>query len=345
MNRRAFLETLAGGLLAAPLAAEAQQAAKKPRIGYVVYGASGSDPSGIAGLRQGLQELGYVENQNIIIEYRYAEGNPDRLPSLIAELTHLKVDLIVTQGTAVTAVAQHEAGTTPIVLVAADPVRSGFVQSLARPGGNLTGLTVAQAEHFSEKWLELVKDTVPKASRVGIIWNPTNPILGASLREMQTVAPGLGLRLSSQPVRSAADIDAAFAAMTRAKVAAVIVQTDPLVVERTAQILRLAAAHRVPTIYGLREFVDAGGLMSYGPNLADLWRRAATFVDKILRGAKPGDLPVEQPTKFELVINLKTAKALGLTIPPSLLLRADQVIESRQMPSDARCLLAGPAAS
>ena len=327
MERREFIGTLALSLLASLLAVKAQPAQKVPHIGYVGYDAPGSDPSGIAGLRQGLRELGYVENQNIVIEYRYAEGNPDRLPGLIAELTRLKADLILTQGTAVTAAAQREAGTTPIVFVAADPVRSGFVQSLARPGGNITGLSVAQAEHFSEKWLELVKDTVPKASRVGIIWNPTNPILGANLREMVAVAPGLGLQLSSQPVRSAADIDAAFAALARARVAALIVQTDPLAVSRAAQVLRLAAAHRVPTIYGLREFVDAGGLMSYGPNFADLWRRAATYVDKILKGAKPADLPVEQPTKFELVINAKTAKALGLIIPPSLLARADQVIE------------------
>jgi putative ABC transport system substrate-binding protein len=327
VQRREFIGTLALSLLASLLAVKAQPAQKVPHIGYVGYDAPGSDPSGIAGLRQGLRELGYVENQNIVIEYRYAEGNPDRLPGLIAELTRLKADLILTQGTAVTAAAQRAAGTTPIVFVAADPVRSGFVQSLARPGGNITGLSVAQAEHFSEKWLELVKDTVPKASRVGIIWNPTNPILGANLREMVAVAPGLGLQLSSQPVRSVTDIDAAFAAMARTRVAALIVQTDPLVVSRTAQILRLAAAHRVPTIYGLREFVDAGGLMSYGPNFADLWRRAAIYVDKILKGVKPADLPVEQPTKFELVINLKTAKALGLTIPPSLLARADQVIE------------------
>jgi putative ABC transport system substrate-binding protein len=327
VQRREFIGTLALSLLASLLAVKAQPAQKVPHIGYVGYDAPGSDPSGIAGLRQGLRELGYVENQNIVIEYRYAEGNPDRLPGLIAELTRLKADLILTQGTAVTAAAQREAGTTPIVFVAADPVRSGFVQSLARPGGNITGLSVAQAEHFSEKWLELVKDTVPKASRVGIIWNPTNPILGANLREMVAVAPGLGLQLSSQPVRSVTDIDAAFAAMARTRVAALIVQTDPLVVSRTAQILRLAAAHRVPTIYGLREFVDAGGLMSYGPNFADLWRRAAIYVDKILKGVKPADLPVEQPTKFELVINLKTAKALGLTIPPSLLARADEVIQ------------------
>jgi putative tryptophan/tyrosine transport system substrate-binding protein len=249
------------------------------------------------------------------------------LPRLIAELTHLKVDLILTQGTAVTAAAQHEAGTTPIVTVSGDPVSSGFVKSLARPGGNITGLSFALAEDFGGKWLELVKETVPKASRVGIIWNPTNLSGAAAVKVMEALAPGLGLRLSMQPIRSAADFDAAFAAVTRAKVAALIVMTDPLVSGQPDNIARLAAANRVPTIYGLREFVDAGGLMSYGPKLADLWRRAATYVDKVLKGAKPADLPVEQPTRFELVINLKTAKTLGLTIPPSLLARADQVIE------------------
>jgi ABC-type uncharacterized transport system substrate-binding protein len=327
MDRRAFLASVPAGLLAAPLAAEGQQAGKVPRIAYVGYGAPGSDPAEIAGLQQGLRALGYIENQNLVIEYRYAEGSPDRLPRLIAELTHLKVDLILTQGTAVTAAAQLEAGTTPIVSVSGDPVSSGFVKSLARPGGNITGLSFALAEDFGGKWLELVKETMPKASRVGIIWNPTNLSGAAAVKEMEALAPGLGLRLSMQPIRSAADFDAAFAAVTRAKVAALIVMTDPLVSGQPANIVRLAAANRVPTIYGLREFVDAGGLMSYGPKLADLWRRAATYVDKILKGAKPGDLPVEQPTKFELVINVKTAKALGLTIPPSLLQRADQVIE------------------
>ena len=327
MHRRRFLLTSLAGALAGPVVVEAQQTGKVPHIGYVGYGAPGSDPAEIVGLQQGLRALGYIENQNIVIEYRYAKGSPDRLPRLIAELTHLNVDLILTQGTAVTAAAQHEAVTTPIVSVSGDPVSSGFVKSLARPGGNITGLSFALAKDFGGKWLELVKETVPKASRVGIIWNPTNLSGAAAAKEIEALAPGLGLRLSTQPIRSAADFDAAFAAVTRAKVAALIVMTDPLVSGQPANIVRLAAANRVPTVYGLREFVDAGGLMSYGPNLADLWRRAATYVDKILRGAKPGDLPVEQPTKFELVINLKTAKALGLTIPPSLVARADQVIE------------------
>ena len=324
IDRRTFLAGTGAVLLTAPLAGEAQTVGKVYRIGYLGYGGPGSDPSAIAGLRQGLRELGYVENQNIVVEYRYAEDRPDRLAPLIAELTNLKVDVLITQGTAVTAAAKRIA--TPVVSVSGDPVGSGFVQSLARPGGNITGLSLAQGENFSGKWLQLVRETVPKASRVGIIWNPTNRSGATSLREMEALAPGLSLRLSSHPVRSPEDIDAAFATVTRAHVGALIVQTDPLVVSQTAQIVRLAAASGLPTVYGLREFVDAGGLMSYGPSLGDLWRRAATYVDKVLKGAKPADLPIEQPTKFELVINLKTAKALGLTIPPSLLGRADEVI-------------------
>jgi putative ABC transport system substrate-binding protein len=326
MDRRAFIFGIAGGLLAAPLAADAQQGGKFWRIGYLGYGAPGSDPSGIEGLRQGLRELGYVENQNIVVEYRYAEGKPDRLASLIGELIDLKVEILLAQGTAATAAVKRRTTTTPIVTVSNDPVGSGFVQSLARPGGNITGLSFAVGESFSGKWLQLVRETVPKASSVGIIWNPATR-WGASLEEMKALAPGLSLRLSSHPVRSREDIDAAFATVTRAHVGALIIQTDPLVVGQTAQIVRLASASGIPTVYGLREFVDAGGLVSYGPSLFDLWRRSATYVDKILKGAKPGDLPIEQPTKFELVINLKTAKALGLTIPPSLLQRADQVIE------------------
>jgi len=291
------------------------------------YGVPGSDPSGIEGLRQGLRELGYVENQNIVVEYRYAEDRPDRLASLVGELIDLKVDVLLAQGTAVTAAAKHRATTTPVVTLSSDPVGSGFVQSLARPGGNITGLSFALGENFSGKWLQLVRETVPKASRVSIIWNPASRFGAASLEEMKALAPGLSLTLSSHPVRSPEDIDAAFATVTRAHVGALIIITDPLVVGQTAQIVRLATASGIPTVYSLREFVEAGGLMSYGPSLFDLWRRAATYVDRILKGAKPGDLPIEQPTKFELVINLKTAKALGLTIPPSLLARADQVIE------------------
>jgi putative tryptophan/tyrosine transport system substrate-binding protein len=314
------------GLLS-PLAPQAQQSGKVHRVGYLGYDAPGSDPSGIAGLRQGLRELGYLESRNIVIEYRFAEDRPDRLPGLITELTNLKVGVLITQGAAVTAAAQKATTTMPIVSVSADPLGLGFVESLAHPGGNITGLSLAQSEDFSGKWLELIRDSLPKASRVGIIWNPANRSLADSLKQMELLAPRFGLQLSSHTVRSAADIDAAFAAVSRAHIAALIVQTDPLVVSQKSRLVGLATAGRIPTFYGIREFVDAGGLMSYGPSLFDIWRRAATYVDRILKGSKPADLPVEQPTKFELVINLKTAKALGLTIPQSLLLRADEIIQ------------------
>jgi ABC-type uncharacterized transport system substrate-binding protein len=327
MDRRAFIGTLAGGLLAAPLAAEAQQAGKIYRVGYLGYDLPGSDPSALSGLHQGLRDRGYREKENITIEYRFAEDHPDRLAHLIGELIGLKVAVLITQGTAVTAAAKRATTTLPIVSVSADPVGSGFIRSLARPGGNITGLSFAVGENFSEKWLELARDTVPKASRVGVMWNPTNQSAAAALQRMKLLAPTFGFQLSSYTVRTAADIDEAFAAVSNARLAAVIVQTDPLIVAQKNRIVKLAAVKRIPTIYSLREFVDGGGLMSYGPNLFDLWRRAADYVDRILNGAKPAELPVEQPSKFELVINLKTAKALGLTIPPSLLQRADQVIE------------------
>jgi putative tryptophan/tyrosine transport system substrate-binding protein len=327
MRRIRLAVILAVSLVLAPLATEGQQAAKVQRVGYLGYDASGSDPTGISGLRQGLRDLGYIENQNIVIEYRFAEGQPDRLPGLISELTNLKVAVLITQGTEVTAAAKRATATTPIVTVSGDPVGLGFVESMAHPGGNITGLSFAQGEAFSGKWLELTKETMPKASRVGIIWNPANRSMTGALKQMELLAPGLSLQLSSHTVRSAADIDAAFAAVSRARVAALIVLTDPLVVAQKMRLVGLATVRRIPTIYGIREFVDAGGLMSYGPSLFDLWRQSAAYVDKILKGAKPADLPVEQPTKFELVINLKTARALGLTIPQSLLVRADEIIQ------------------
>ena len=326
MNRRAFVTGL-GAVLAGQRAAESQQT-QSPRIGYLWSGKRGSDPVETGGLRQGLRELGYSEGRNIVIEYRYAEDQLDRLPGLIAELTTtLKVAALVSVGTPVTAAAKREAGETPVVSVSSDPVGLGFVRSLARPGGMLTGLSTGPEADFCGKWVELVKELEPKASRVGIMWNPANQSSSPVVKKIEVLAPPLGLRLTPQPVQGPVDIDAAFVTLVRDRVAALIIVTDPFLAAHRDQILRLAAANRIPTIAGVRYFVEPGGLMYYGPNFFDLFRRAAYFVDKILKGAKPADLPVEQPTKFELVINLKTAKALGLTIPPSLLARADQVLE------------------
>jgi putative ABC transport system substrate-binding protein len=314
-------------LIAASLTAEAQPGGSSPRIGYVWAGTRGSDPIETNALRQGFKELGYVEGQNLVIEYRYADGDLDRVPSLIAELVNLKVMVLVTPGTPVTSAAKRVAGATPIVSVSNDPVNSGFAQSLARPGGSITGLSLTQDTFFSAKWLELVKETAPKASRVAIMWNPTNRSNAAAQQEMERLSPQFGFRLSLHPAQSSADIEAAFASMSKARTAAVIITSDPFLTAQRDQIVRLAAGNGISTFAGLDYFVESGALMSYGPSLFDVWRRAAGYVDKILKGAKPGGLPIEQPTKFELVINMRTAKALGLTISPSLLLRADRVIE------------------
>ena len=324
---RNYLLAVAMLLLFTPLAAAAQPATKIPRVGYLFFGTSGSDPAAIEGLRQGLRGFGYIEKQNLMIEYRYADGNSDRLPRLVTELIDLKVDVLITQGTAATAAAKRVTTATPVVFVALDPVGSGLVQSLARPGGNITGMSFASGETFSGKWLALVKEIAPKAPRVGVIWNPSNPGNATHVKEMEALAPRLGLQLSSHRVRTLEDINGAFAGFTNARVAALIVETDPITIALRSQIVRLAATNKLPAIYGVREFVEAGGLMSYGPNLFDLWRQAAVYVDKILRGNKAADLPVEQSTKFELVVNLKTAQALGIAISPSLRIQADHIID------------------
>jgi putative ABC transport system substrate-binding protein len=330
MERRTFMAMLTGGLLAAPLAAEAQQAAKIARIGYLAGNLSLS-PHMHEAFRQGLRDLGYVEGRNLVIEYRDAEGKPERLPALAAELVALKVDVIVTGGGTPTALAAKQATRTlPIVFAfAADPVTSGLVTSLARPGGNITGLSILTTELVG-KCLELLKQAVPGVSRVAVLWSPG--ALGERtekdmLKGADVAGRALGVRLQFVEARGPADFDRAFADMTKARTGALTVLPSAMFVNERRRLVDLAAKNRLPAVYPWREFVDAGGLMSYGPNVADLFRRAATYVDKILKGAKPADLPVEQPTKFELVINLKTAKALGLTIPPSLLGRADEIIQ------------------
>jgi putative tryptophan/tyrosine transport system substrate-binding protein len=328
MDRRAFLAG-AVALLAAPLAAEAQQAGKVPRIGYLATNLAAALHL-LEAFRQGLRDLGYVEGRNLVIEYRSAEGKPERLPALAAELVALKVDVIVAPGTLGALAAKQATRTLPIVFpVAVDPVTSGIVTSLARPGGNVTGLSFFGPELVG-KCLEQLKQAVPGVSRVAVLWQPGG--LGERtekdmLKGAEVAAPALGVRLQFVEARGREDFDRAFSDMTRARAGALSVLGSVMFVNERRRLVDLAAKNRLPAVYAQREFVDAGGLMSYGADVADLSRRAAKYVDKILKGAKPGDLPIEQATKFELVINLKTAKALGLTIPPALLLRADQVIE------------------
>jgi ABC-type uncharacterized transport system substrate-binding protein len=328
MNRRDTLRILLA-LGVAPLAVEAQQAAKIARIGYLT-GNLAANPRGSEAFLQGLRDLGYVEGRNVVIEYRDAEGKYDRLPALAAELVALKVDVILAPPTLAALAAKQATRTLPIVFTAAaDPVASGLVTSLARPGGNVTGLSILAPELVG-KCLEQLKQAVPGVSRVAALWQPGGA--GARtekdmLKEADVAARALGVRLQFVEARGPADLDRAFSDMTRARAGALTVLTSNMFLGERRRLVGLAAKNRLPAVYPYRELVDAGGLMSYGPNLADLLRRAATYVDRILKGAKPGDLPVEQPTKFELVINLKTARALGLTIPRSLLSLAEEVIE------------------
>jgi putative ABC transport system substrate-binding protein len=328
INRRAFIFATTGGLLAAPLARRAQQAGKVPRIGYLALNPA-ANPHLHEAFRQGLRDLGYVEGRNVVIEYRDAEGKPERLPALAAELVALKVDVLVAQPTVAALAAKQATRTLPIVFPVAEPVTSGLVTSLARPGGNITGLSILAPE-MASKGLELLKQAVPGVSRVAVLWDPGSfPERTAKdmLKEVEVAARALGVRLQFIEARGPDDFDRAFSEMTRARAGALTGLGGSMLFSERRRLVDLAAKNRLPVVYSWREGADTGGLMAYGPNILDLFRRAATYVDKILKGAKPGDLPVEQPTKFELVINLKTAKALGLTIPPSLLQRADQVIE------------------
>jgi putative ABC transport system substrate-binding protein len=302
--------------------AAAQQPAKVPRIGYLASGAG----SAFRPLQQRLEELGYIQGKNILIEYRSAEGKFDRLPDLAAELVRLNVRLIVAAATPAVHAAKHATTTIPIVMVdVGDPVATGLVANLARPGGNITGLATLSPE-LSGKRLELLKEAVPTASRIAIFSNPTSLTNPLQLKEVQTAAHALAVRIQPLEVSKLEDFERAFAAMVRERADAFMVLPDPMFNARRARVVALAAKHRMPAIYDRRAYTDIGGLMTYGPNFPDLLRRAATYVDKILKGVKPSDLPVEQPTTFELVINLKTAKQIGLTIPPGVLARADRVI-------------------
>ena len=328
MERRAFLAG-AAALLAAPLVAEAQQAGKVPRIGFLSPSSLSDSRTAlfVEAFRQGLRELGWVEGQNIAIEYRWAEERTERLPDLARSLVSLRVDLVVAATSPAIQAARQAGGTIPIVMaVTADPVATGFVVSLSRPGRNITGLSMMGGELVG-KQLEILKEVVPKVSRVALLWNPATLANVAQLPHAQDAARASGVQLQSVKVADPEGIESAFATMTRERAGALIVLADAMLVANRSRIAALASKSRLPAMYMLTDHVKAGGLMAYGPDLAEMYRRSASYVDRILKGANPGDLPIEQPTKFEFVINLKTAKALGLTIPPSLLLRADQVIE------------------
>ena len=322
-----FVVTLTLSLLVAPLTAEAQQATKVHRIGRLSPGSPTEPNPNLEAFRQGLRELGYVEGQDLVIEQRYAEGSEERLHDLAAELVRLKVDVIVAGGSPAIRAAQHATRTIPIVMAAPpDAVAAGFVASLANPGGNITGLSWLGAV-LPGKRLEILKETVPQSARIAVLANPAYEAYGTWMNNLTVAAQELGLQLHVLELHSADELDSAFAAMTREGADALLVLTDPArMYSLRGRIADLAAESRLPAMYDWREYVAAGGLMSYGPSLPDIHRRAATYVDKILKGAKPADLPVEQPMKFDLVINLKTAKALGLTIPPSMLFQADEVI-------------------
>jgi putative ABC transport system substrate-binding protein len=302
------------------------QPTKVPLIGLLGATTASIEKGRIDAFQKGLRDLGYVEEKNIVIEYRWAEGKFDRLPDLAAELVRLKVAIIVTGGSTSTGAAKQVTSTIPIVMAQVnDPVGSGFVASLARPGGNMTGLSTLAPE-LSGKRLELLKEIVPKLSRMAVFGDSTAPGNAQALRETELAAGAFGLKLQYLDVLGPKDIETAFRAATKSRVDAVLVLVSPVLIAQRRQIADLAAKNRLPLAYGQPEYVEEGGLMSYGTNVADLYRRAATYVDKILKGTKPADLPVEQPTKFELIINLKAAKQIGLTIPPEVLTRADRVI-------------------
>ena len=326
MRRREFMTLLGGAMIAWPLAARAQQPGKVPTIGFLGAGTPSSHGQWAAALVQRLRELGWIEGRTMAIEFRWAEGRRERAAEIAAEFVRLKVDVIVASGTAFIIAAKQATSAIPIVFAAAgDPVGTGLVASLARPGGNVTGLSI-QATDVAGKRLELLREVVPSLRRLAIIGNVGSPIAVLEMREVETAARTLGLDVVFAEIRRAGEIAPAFEAL-KGRAEALYVANDPLVDANRTRIITLVLAARLPTIYGNREHVDAGGLMSYGTNFSDLFRRAADYVDKILRGAKPADLPVEQPTKFDLVINLTTAKALGLTIPEAFLLRANEIIE------------------
>jgi putative ABC transport system substrate-binding protein len=325
MKKILFLTLIVAALGGEPVA-EAQQAKKVPRIGFLAPGSPDSELAKDA-FQQGLRELGYIVGHNITIEYRWGEGKPDRLAELASELRQLRVDLFLVVGTLATQVAKKTTTTIPIVMAySGDPVRAGFVTSLAHPGGNITGLS-SLAPELSGKRVELLKEAVPKASRLAVLWHSRNPVMQLRFSEIEVVGQALGLQIQSLALQVPDDIGKVFEAATAKRPDALFIIANAFTLSHQSHIIGFASQNRLPAMYEQKEFVEAGGLMSYAPDHADLFRRTATYVHKILKGAKPGDLPVEQPMKFELVINLKAAKQIGLTIPPNVLVRADKVIK------------------
>ncbi|OGL12652.1 MAG: hypothetical protein A3I14_13455 [Candidatus Rokubacteria bacterium RIFCSPLOWO2_02_FULL_73_56] len=322
-----FTLTLALGILLGPLAAQAQQTGKPYRIGFLGNSTAALEANLVGPFRAGLRDLGYVEGRNVLIEYRWTEGKYERFPALIGDLVALKVDVIVTAGTPATLAVKKATTSIPLVMVAVgDPVGTGIVPSLSRPGGNITGLTSISTE-MDGKRLELLREVIPNVSHIAVLWNAASPLQVLAEKQTRAAAQVLRMNVLSLGVRTIEEIEGAFAAIVRERPGALLVLADRLFLHHRARIMDFAARHRLPGVHAYRELVEAGGLMSFGPSYADMHRRAAYFVDRILKGAKPADLPVERPATFELVINLKAAKALGLTIPQSVLLRATEVIQ------------------
>jgi putative tryptophan/tyrosine transport system substrate-binding protein len=327
MKRRSFI-TLLGGATAWPLAARAQLNAATLRLAHVWLGDPGTDESTLAGLRKGLQDLGYVEGKNFKLSAYYANGSEQRLDALLAEIVKQReTDILLTSGTIASRAAKRATKTIPVVSVTGDPIRAGIVTSIAHPGGNITGFTISAGPEIGEKWLELICEAFPRISRIAVLWNSSSAYSVAVMEKLKDASGRLGVTALSHEVRQASDFAGAFDAITKEEAEAIVGDTDPLTLAHRTEIVDFAARAKLPGIYGLRDVVDAGGLMSYGASIFNILRNAAAYVDRIAKGANPGDLPIQQPTKFELVVNLKAARAIGVTLPTSILLRADEVIE------------------